>query len=57
MAILLNLVKYCMVVAESGYCAALWGERWSIGDEDVKYIVLSGWSCDYLFRMGCEKYV
>ena len=20
-------------------------------------IVLSGWSCDYLFRVGCEKHV
>ena len=46
-----------MVVAESGYCVALLGEGWSIGDEDVKYIVLSGWSCAYLFRMCCEKHV
>ena len=23
----------------------------------LKYIVLSGWSCDYLFRVGCEKHV
>ena len=46
-----------MVVAESGYCAALCGEGWYIGDEDVKYIVLSGWSRDYLFRMGCDKHV
>ena len=28
-----------------------------IGDADVKYVVLSGWSCDYLFRVGCEKHV
>ena len=46
-----------MVVAESGYCMALSGEGWPIGDEDVKYVVLSGWSCDYLFRVGCEKHV
>ena len=25
-----------------------------IGDEDVEYVVLSGWSCDHLFRVGCE---
>ena len=30
---------------------------WSIGDDDVKYIVLSGWSCDCFFRVGCEKHV
>ena len=46
-----------MVVAESGYCMALCGEGWPIGDDDVKYVVLSGWSCAYLFRVGCEKHV
>ena len=29
----------------------------AIGDEDDKYVVLSGWNCDYLFRVGCEKHV
>ena len=29
----------------------------SIGDEDIEYVVLSGWSCDHLFRVGCEKHV
>ena len=28
----------------------------TIGDEDVEYVVLSGWSCDHLFCVGCEKH-
>ena len=53
MRVALVLLAVLVLVAESGYCVALSGQGWYIGDRDAKHIVSS---VDRFRWLGCWRW-